>query len=83
MEINREMEVQPLTLLIHINLSKMKHNLVLYKKSVRTTLSNTVIKTNQVMTYTAKVAVCFEISTKHSTQGKHHVEFLNVKLSGT
>jgi hypothetical protein len=31
------------------------------------------------MTYSAKVAVCSEIIPKHSTQGKHHVEFLNVK----
>jgi len=27
------------------------------------------------MMYTAKVAVCSEIRTKHSTQGEHHVEF--------
>jgi len=32
------------------------------------------------MTYKAKVAVCSEIRTKHSTQSEHHVEFLNVKL---
>ena len=31
------------------------------------------------MTYKAKVALCSEIRTKHSTQGEHHVEFLNVK----
>jgi desulfoferrodoxin (superoxide reductase-like protein) len=55
----------------------------LYKESVRTTLSNTVIKTNQAMTYTAKVTVSFEIHTKHSMQSEHHVEFLNVKLGGT
>jgi len=35
------------------------------------------------MVYKAKVAVCFEIRTKHSTQGEHHVEFLNVKPGGT
>jgi len=35
------------------------------------------------MTYTAKVAVCSEIRTKHSTQSKHHVEFFNVKSGGT
>jgi len=29
--------------------------------------------------YKAKVAVCSEIRTKHSTQSEHHVEFLNVK----
>ena len=28
--------------------------------------------------YTAKVAVCSEIRTKHSTQSKHRVELLNV-----
>jgi len=32
------------------------------------------------MTYIAKVAVCFEIRTKHSTQSEHHGEFLNVNL---
>jgi len=31
------------------------------------------------MTYKAKVAVCSQIRTKHSTQSEHHVEFLNVK----
>jgi hypothetical protein len=54
----------------------------LYKESVRTalkTLSTTVIKTNQLMAYTAKVALYSEIRTKHSTQSKKHVEFLNVK----
>ena len=30
------------------------------------------------MMYKAKVAVCSEILTKHSTQSEHHVEFLNV-----
>ena len=35
------------------------------------------------MTYKAKVAVCSEIRTKHSTQKEHHVEFLNSKLGGT
>jgi len=39
-----------------------------------------VIKTNQLMTYKAKVAVCSEIRTKHSTQSEHHVEFFNVEL---
>jgi len=31
----------------------------------------------------ARVAACAEIRTKHSTQGEHHVEFLNVKLDVT
>ena len=35
------------------------------------------------MMYKAKVAVCSEIHTKHSTQNEHHVEFLNVKPGGT
>ena len=36
------------------------------------------------MMYREKVAVCSEIHTKQSTQcEQHHVEFLNVKPSGT
>ena len=35
------------------------------------------------MMYKAKVAVCSEIHTKHSSQSERHVEFLNVKLDGT
>jgi len=35
------------------------------------------------MMYKAKVAVCSEIHTKHSTQSEHHVEFLSVKPGGT
>jgi hypothetical protein len=35
------------------------------------------------MMYKAKVAVCFEIRTKPSTQSEHHVEFLSVKPGGT
>jgi len=35
------------------------------------------------MTDEAKVAVCSETNTKHSTQSEHHVQFLNVKPSGT
>jgi hypothetical protein len=41
-----------------------------------------VIKTNQLMVYKAKVAVCSEIRTKHSTQSEHQVAFFNVKPSG-
>ena len=33
--------------------------------------------------YKAKVAVSFDIRTKHSTQSEHHVELLNVKPCGT
>jgi hypothetical protein len=35
------------------------------------------------MVYKAKVAVCPDIRTKHSTQSEHRVEFLNVKRGGT
>jgi hypothetical protein len=35
------------------------------------------------MMYTEKVAVCSEISTKHSTQSEHHVEFFNVNPGDT
>ena len=35
------------------------------------------------MMYKARVAVCSEIRTKHSTQGENHVEFFNVKPGGT
>jgi hypothetical protein len=42
-----------------------------------------VIKTNQLMMYKAKVAVCSEIRTKHSTQSEHHVEIFNIIPGGT
>jgi hypothetical protein len=35
------------------------------------------------MMYKAKVAVCSEILTKHSTQSEHRIECLNVKPDGT
>ena len=35
------------------------------------------------MMYKAKVAVCSDIRTKHSTQSERHVEFLKVKPCGT
>ena len=34
------------------------------------------------MKYKAKVVVCSEIRTKHSTQSENHVEFFNVKPGG-
>ena len=34
------------------------------------------------MMYKAKVAVCSDIGTKHSTQSERHVEFLNVNPGG-
>ena len=57
-----------------------------YKESVCTaqlTLLREVIKTNQLMMYKAKVAVCSDIRTKHSTQSEHQVEFLVLELCGT
>jgi len=42
-----------------------------------------VIKTIQLIMYTAKATVCSEIHTKHSKQSKHHVELLNVKPGST
>ena len=35
------------------------------------------------MIYKAKVIVCSEIRTKHSTQSERYVELLNVKPGGT
>jgi hypothetical protein len=35
------------------------------------------------MLYKAKVAVCYDVCTKHSTQGEHHVEILNFEPDGT
>jgi hypothetical protein len=35
------------------------------------------------MEYTAKLAVCSEIRTKHSTQNEYHVKFFKVKIGGT
>jgi hypothetical protein len=35
------------------------------------------------MMYKAKVAVCSEIRTKHSTKNEHILEFLNIKPGGT
>jgi hypothetical protein len=35
------------------------------------------------MKYEPKAAVCSEIRTKHSTQSKENVEFLNFKPGGT
>ena len=42
-----------------------------------------VIKTQQLMMYKAKVAVCSDIHTKHTAQSEHHAEFLNVQPGGT
>ena len=35
------------------------------------------------MIYGAKVAICSDIRTKHSTQSERYVEFFNVKPGGT
>ena len=39
-------------------------------------------KSKQLMTYKAKVAVCSDIRTKHSTHSERRVEFFNVKPGG-
>ena len=66
-----------------INLLKTKRNL-LYIRNQFVPRSKLVPpwlqKPSQLMIYKAKVAVCSDIRTKHSTQSEHHVEFLNVKL---
>jgi hypothetical protein len=46
-------------------------------------LGQVFLKTNQLMTYKTKAAVCSDIRTKHSTQNEYHVEFFNVKPGGT
>jgi hypothetical protein len=33
--------------------------------------------------YKAKVAIFYEIRTKHSMQSEHHAEFFNVNAGGT
>ena len=67
------------------NLLKTKRNLLYIRNQFvpRSKHSITVIKTNQLMMYKAKVAVCSDNRTKHSTQSEGHVEFLNVKPGGT
>jgi hypothetical protein len=35
------------------------------------------------MMYKAKVTICYEIRTKHSTEREHCIEFMNVKPGGT
>jgi hypothetical protein len=42
------------------------------------------METNQLMSYRAKVTVCFEINTNHiNTMCGQNVEFVNVKPGGT
>jgi hypothetical protein len=41
------------------------------------------IKTKQLMMYKVKVAVHFEICTKHLKQSEHHVEFFDIKPGDT
>jgi hypothetical protein len=68
-----------------INFLKRKRNLPYIRNQsyLAVNTSTTVIKTNQLKEYKAKVAVSSETRTKHSTQSEHNVEFLNVKPSGT
>jgi hypothetical protein len=40
------------------------------------------IRTNKFALYTAKVAICFEINTKHTNTVWQNVKFLNVKPFG-
>jgi hypothetical protein len=45
--------------------------------------STTVLKTNHLIMYKAKVPLPLDIRTKHSKQSEHHVDFLNIKPGGT
>ena len=69
----------------YFNLLTTKRNLLYIRnQSVpRSKLSTTVIITKQLLMYKAKVAVCSDIRTKHSTQSERQVEFLIVKPGGT
>ena len=70
---------------IHFNLLKTKRNL-LYIRSQSVPRSKHFppwLKISHLITYKAKVAVCSDIRTKHSTQSERHVEFFNVKPGGT
>jgi hypothetical protein len=71
--------------MIHFNLLKSKRNMLYIRnQSVpRSKHSIMVIKASQLMMYKAKVAVCSDIRTKHSTQSEHLLVFLNVKPGGT
>jgi hypothetical protein len=40
------------------------------------------IKTNKLIKCAAKVAICSDIRTKHSTQSEHRVEIFNIKPGG-
>ena len=62
---------------VSFNLLKTKRYL-LYTHS-----PTTVIKTNQLIMYKAKVDVCSEIRTEHTMQSEHHVQFLKDKPCGT
>jgi hypothetical protein len=78
--------LQYVVTIVHINLVKTKRNLLYIRTQFvprSKHFSTTVIKTNQLMLYKAKVAVCSDIRTKHSTQSERHVQFLNVKPGGT
>ena len=61
------------------NLLYVRNQFVLRNKHFPTT----VIKTRQSVMYKAKVAVCSDIRTKHSTQSEGHITFLNFKHGGT
>ena len=65
---------------LFLNLLKAKRNL-LYTRNQFVPPSKHFLP--RLMMYKAKVAVCSDTRTKHSTQSEHHVEFLNVKPCGT
>jgi len=57
-----------------INLLKTKHNLLYVRnQSVPRSKHFPPRLQNQLMMYTANVAVCSDIRTKYSTRGEHHV----------
>jgi hypothetical protein len=73
-------------LLFHINLLKTKRNLLYIRNQSVPRCKHfpaRLKKTNQLMTYKAKVTVCSEIRAKHSTQSQHHAEFFNTKPGGS
>ena len=82
---NKWISCDAINLCLDVKLLNTKRNLIYIRnQSVpRSKLSTTVIKTNQLMMYKAKVAVCSDIRTKLSTQSERHVEFFNVKPGGT
>jgi hypothetical protein len=65
------------------SLTFQRLNVICFVRTAQFAPSTTVTKTDQLMMYKAKVAVCSEILTKHSTQSERHVKFLNVQPAVT